>query len=212
MTLLDRYRTSWPRVGGLIAMGSAGALVLTHGRLSKPQLLSAMNLIALMVHQYEEYEDPGFFPGQFNRGLFHSDEPDRYPLNTNSALIVNIPLGYTFYVLPILFPKRRWLGLAPVLFGFAQAFGHGLIFSRLAKAWYSPGFLAAVFLHVPIGISYLRAVRAQAPIERADMGRAAVCAVAFAASSIGAPMVLLSNKNSPYRFTARQLGRYAKVS
>ena len=117
MSVLDRYRASWPRVGGLLAMAGAGALALNHDRLSKRQLLSAMNLVALMVHQYEEYEDPGYFPGQFNGGLFHSDRPDRYPLNTNTALIVNVPLAYTFYVLPIAFPRKRWLGLAPVLSG-----------------------------------------------------------------------------------------------
>ena len=77
MSLLDRYRDNWPRVGGLIAMGGAGALTLTHRRMSKPRLLSAMNLLALLVHQYEEYQDPGYFPGQFNGGLFHSDQPDR---------------------------------------------------------------------------------------------------------------------------------------
>ena len=74
-----------------------------------------------LLDRCEEYEDPGFFPGQFNRGVLHSDQPDRYPLNTNTALIVNVPLAYTFYVLPIAFPKKRC--------------GHGLIFSRWAKAW-----------------------------------------------------------------------------
>src|ERR671927_534100 len=141
MGLLDRYRADWPRVGGLLGMAGAGALALTHQRLSKPQALAASNLLALFAHQYEEYEDPGYFPGQFNAGVLHSDQPDRYPLNTNTALIVNVPLAYTFYALPIVFPRKRWLGLAPVLFGFGQAVGHGLVFNRLAKAWYSPGFL-----------------------------------------------------------------------
>jgi hypothetical protein len=212
MTVLDRYRVNWPRVGGLIAMSSAGALTLVHGRVSRPQLLSAMNMVALMAHQYEEYEDPGFFPGQLNRGVLHSDQPDRYPLNTNTALIVNVPLAYTFYALPIVFPKKRWLGLAPVLFGFAQAVGHGLILSRLAKARYSPGFLASFFLHVPIGIQYLRALHEQGAIERSDLGRAGAYMIAFAVSSIAAPNVVLSNKNSPYRFTAKQLGRYANAA
>ena len=212
MSLLDRYRANWPRVGGLIGMAGAGALALNHDRMSKRRLLSAMNLVALLAHQYEEYEDPGYFPGQFNGGLFHSDKPDRYPLNTNTALIVNVPLAYTFYVLPIVFPKKRWLGLAPVLFGFGQAVGHGLIFSRLAKAWYSPGFLASFLLHVPIGIQYLRALGDEAPIERSDMSRAVPYMIAFAVSSIAAPNVLLSDKNSPYRFTAKQVGRYTNAA
>jgi hypothetical protein len=208
MRALDRYRANWPRVGGVIAMGSAGALALSHQRLSKPQQLSALNMLALLVHQYEEYEDPGYFPGQFNGGLFHSDEPDRYPLNTNTALIINVPLAYAFYALPVVFPKKRWLGLAPVLFGFGQAVGHGLIFNRLAKDRYSPGFLASLLLHVPIGVQYLRALRDEEPIEHADWSRARMYAVAFAAGSVAAPNILLRDRNSPYRFTAKQVGRH----
>jgi hypothetical protein len=140
--------------------------------------------------------------------VFHSDRPDRYPLNTNTALIVNVPLAYTFYVLPMVFSKPRWLGLAPALFGFGQAVGHGLIFNRLAKDRYSPGFLASLLLHVPIGIQYLRALREDAPIERSDLARAGAYTVAFAVSSIAAPNVLLSDKNSPHRFTPKQVGRH----
>jgi len=54
-----------------------------------------LNLVALMVHQYEEYEYPGYFPGQFNAG-FHSEEPDRHPFNPNTAMIINVPLCYAF--------------------------------------------------------------------------------------------------------------------
>lgn len=58
------YRTQWPRVG-VLAMALGGATALAAGRLSKPRFLSALNFGALLVHQYEEYEDPGWFPGQF---------------------------------------------------------------------------------------------------------------------------------------------------
>jgi hypothetical protein len=189
-------------------MGAAGTLARTHGRLSRPQMLSALNMLALLVHQYEEYEDPGYFPGQFNGGIFHSDQPDRYPLNTNTALIVNVPLAYTFYALPVAFPKKRWLGIAPVLFGFGQAVGHGLIFNRLANDRYSPGLLASLLLHLPIGIQYLCAVRDEAPVKPVDWKRAVPYTIAFAVSSIAAPNVLLRDKNSPYRFTDKQVGRH----
>ena len=212
MSLMADYRKNWPRVGALLGMGIAGATALASKKMSWPQTLAALNFAALTVHQYEEYEDPGYFPGQFNGGVLHSDKPDRYPLNTNTALIVNVPLAYTFYSLPIVFPNRRVLGLAPALFGFGQAVGHGLIFNRLAKDRNSPGFLASLLLHVPIGIQYLRAVHEETPIKRSDMGRAGGYMIAFAISSIAAPNVVLSNKNSPYRFTAKQLGRHANAA
>ena len=113
----DGYRRQWPRAGGVLAMALGGATALAAGRMSKPQVLSAANFGALLVHQYEEYQDPGWFPGQFNRGLFKSGSPRNYPLNTNSALCVNAAFGYPYYIAPIVFPKVRWLGLSPVLFG-----------------------------------------------------------------------------------------------
>lgn len=107
-----------------------------------------------------------------------------------------------------MFPKKRWLGLAPVLFGFGQAAGHGLIFNRLAKDRYSPGFLASLLLHIPIGIQYLNALRDEAPIEHNDWRNARFYMIAFAASGVAAPNFVLRNKNSPYRFTAKQVGRH----
>src|SRR5829696_5071333 len=36
---------------------------------------------------------PGLLPWHFNAGVFKSEKPDRYPLNTNSSLIVNAVVG-----------------------------------------------------------------------------------------------------------------------
>jgi|GraSoiStandDraft_41_1057321.scaffolds.fasta_scaffold4724829_1 hypothetical protein len=110
---LDSYRRQWPRVGGVLAMALGGATALAAGRMSKPQTLSAANFGALLVHQYEEYQDPGWFPGQFNHGLFHSDSPRNYVLNTNSALCVNTAFAYPYYIAPILFPKAPVAGPVP---------------------------------------------------------------------------------------------------
>ena len=55
---LDGYRRQWPRIGGLLAMALGGATTLTARKMSRPQLLSALNLGALLVHQYEEDVDP----------------------------------------------------------------------------------------------------------------------------------------------------------
>lgn len=117
--LLDTYRKNWPRVGavlGMAALGGASTLIAGK-RLDKLRALSVMNFIALLVHQYEEYEDPGYFPGQFNSGIFKSDQPRNYPLNTNTAMCINTAVAYPFYIAPIVFPKVKLLGLPPVLFG-----------------------------------------------------------------------------------------------
>ncbi len=206
MGLLSGYRDNWPRVGALLGAGIAGATVLASDKLSRPRALAALNFAALTFHQYEEYEDPGYFPGQFNAGVLHSEEPDRYPLNTNTAMIVNVPLAYTYYALPIVLPKNRTLGIAPVLFGFMQAAGHGTVFPRLAGDRYSPGFLASLLLHVPIGIAYLRTIAAEEPLRRSELTKAMALNIAFAATSIAGPNIALKDKDSPYRFTAKQMG------
>ena len=207
---MRNYRDNWFDVGAVLAMAIAGTLALSHRRLSRPRLFSALNLAALMVHQFEEYGFPGYFPGLLNAGVFKSDKPDRYPLNTNSALIVNAVVGYPFYLLPVLFPKRRWLGLGPVLFGFGQAVFHGIVPPLRAKASYGPGFLSAFFLHVPIGIDYIRAVGSERPSGRGDWARGAAYTAAFAALGIGAPLRLLRDEESPHRFTQRQVGPYGR--
>ena len=107
--LLDRYRTQWPRIGAIIAMLVGGVTATAGKRLTRPQMLSAANLMALMAHQYEEYVDPGYFPGQFNRGLFKSDSPRNYALNPQTAMVINTGLAYPFYLAPVLFPRRGGL-------------------------------------------------------------------------------------------------------
>src|SRR5215213_6959352 len=79
-----------------------------------------------------------------------------------------------------------------------------------AKARYGPGFLSAFFLHVSIGINYIRAVGSERPSGRGEWARAAAYTAAFAALGIGGPLRLLRNKESPYRFTERQVGPYGR--
>jgi hypothetical protein len=208
MLTLDGYRRQWPRVGGVLAMALGGATALAAGRMSKPQTLSAANFGALLVHQYEEYEDPGWFPGQFNRGVFKSDSPRNYPLKTHLGMCINTAIGYPFYLAPILFPKVRPMGLAPVLFGMAQAVGHGIIFPRIAGDKYSPGFLASAPLHVPIGVAYIKAVQADRPLTRAEWTAGSAYALIVAAGGLAAPNFLFRNKNSQHAFTAAQMGRF----
>lgn len=89
-TSLDAYRTHWPRVGAVLGMALGGASTLAAGkRLTNLRAVSVMNFIALLAHHCEEYEDPGYFPGQLNRGVCKSGQPRNYPLNSNTAMCIN---------------------------------------------------------------------------------------------------------------------------
>jgi hypothetical protein len=89
--------------------------------------------------------------------------------------------------------------------------GHGIVFPRLAKARYSPGFLASIFLHVPIGANYLREAASERPLERGELAKAAPYMVAFAVLGIAVPLRLMKDEESPHRFTQQQVGPYGDM-
>jgi hypothetical protein len=89
-----------------------------------------------------------------------------------------------------------------------QAVGHGIIFPRLAGDKYSPGFLASALLHVPIGITYIKAVQADHRLTRAEWAAAIAYTVIFAAVGVAGPNVVMNAKNSPYAFTAARMGHH----
>ena len=202
---LDWYRKTWPRIGGLGGMAILGGTALASSKDLSPRALAALNLVGLLVHQYEEYVDPGYFPGQMNAGLMHSDQPANYPLNTNTALLINTAIAYPFYLAPVFAPRNKVLGLAPVTFGFAQAVGHGVIFPKRAGARYSPGFLASALLHVPVGIAWLKSVNRTSRLTKGDVAKGLAYQVAFSALGVALPNVLLRDKQSPYHFDEHQL-------
>jgi hypothetical protein len=193
-------------VGAVGAMALAGASVLIGRRkLTNLRALSVMNALALAVHQYEEYVDPGYFPGHVNGGVMRSDQPHNYPLNRQSSLCINTALAYPFYLAPIVFPRVKWLGLPPMVFGIAQAVDHGLVLPALARVRYSPGFLAAILLHVPIGTTYIAALRTEGPIGRATWNKSIAVTLAF---MIGLLITFFRgrDRNSPYAFAPTQMG------
>ncbi|WP_273735189.1 HXXEE domain-containing protein [Mycolicibacterium septicum] len=208
--LLDTYRREWPRVAAVQAMVLGGASILAGRRsLTNLRALSVMNAMTMCVHQYEEYVDPGWFPGMINVGWFKSDKPYTYPFNTHSAMCANISFR-ALYVPAMLFPKVKWLGLPPVLLGIGQAVAHGAIMPRVfhLKYPYTPGTLSSVLLHVPIGINYLSALRAQGPIGRSNWIKSAVVLALFFAIGVALPNVRGADKNSTYAFTDQQMGPY----
>jgi Protein of unknown function with HXXEE motif len=214
---LDEYRKQWPRVGAVFGMAVGGATALAAPRMKRTQVLAAANLVALIVHQYEEYQDPGYGPGQMNRvmgklsPLMRGDNPRNYPLNTHSAMCINTAIAYPVYIAPILFPKSKTLGMMPAFFGMSQAALHGILPKAALGDWYGPGFLSSALLHVPIGLAYLAALREeQGPLTRSDYAKGIAASALFFALGLGMPNVLMRKKDSPYEFTEAQMGPYAE--
>jgi hypothetical protein len=92
--------------------------------------------------------------------------------------------------------------------GWSQAVLHGIVLPRKSGARYGPGFLTAVLLHVPIGIAYVKALQEEDRITTRDWINSLGCAVASTVGGLVVPNLVMRDKNSPYEFTAAQMGPY----
>ena len=110
-----------------------------------------LSLMALFLHQAEEYRWPGNFRVMLNTVLYKSTWPDRYPLNARSALLVNVGMGWTAYALAaVLCEHALWLGIATMLVSAGNVVGHVLLFNIKGRTLYNPGMATAVVLFAPL--------------------------------------------------------------
>jgi hypothetical protein len=146
-------RHHWFDVGLVFAFIVGGFLFIS--KLNPLSLLLWVNLISLFLHQFEEYRYPGYFPTMMNTVMFSSNQPDRYPLNTNTAFIINVFIGWLSYFLAALLgEKALWLGIATILVSVGNFVAHTFIFNIKGKTWYNPGMLTAVLLFMPVAVYF----------------------------------------------------------
>ena len=94
-----------------------------------------------------------------NAVMFKSDMPDRYPLNANSGMLINVVFGWGGYLLAALFWKQAmWLAIAAILVSVGNVFAHTIIFNIKGKTFYNPGLLTSWLLFVPIIYFFFRLV------------------------------------------------------
>jgi uncharacterized protein with HXXEE motif len=204
MQFFRRHWYSFGLVWAIIA--TAWALL---GRLPTVQMILLLNFATLALHQFEEYGWPGGFPWIYNEVVVPSGGPaDRFPLNQNSALFINV-VGWGFCLVPAVFPNQLWLGLAMVLFTLGQLIYHGVVTNRKFKSLYNPGLAAVVFGHVPLGIWYLTEVYSKSTVTLRDW----LLAVVYLGCFIGVVMRLigfriLAAKDSPYPFAPEEMERF----
>lgn len=153
---MNFFRQHWFDFGFVLAF-VVSAFLLT-SNVSPLAWLLWLSLISLFLHQFEEYRYPGYFPGMMNVVMYGSRQPDRYPLNTQTALIVNVT-GWFFYLLAALFGERLlWLGIGTMLVSAANFFAHTFLFNLRGKTFYNPGLLTALLLFLPLVIYFFALV------------------------------------------------------
>jgi hypothetical protein len=203
------FRRHWYDVGAVVAAAAIISLIAGWQDMSVLRRLLALNFIVLLIHQYEEYGWPGGEPAIMNMGLQRSDCPNRYKLNQNSAMVVNVLAAYGFYLVPVFFPTVIWLGLAPVLFGILQFVIHGIVTNAKLRSLYNPGLAAVVLGHIPIGAYYLYYVHAQGLASVWDWVFGIAYMLAFQYVFLfKLTFVWLADLNSPYAFADEEMRRF----
>lgn len=209
MKILKKLCRHWYNIGIVIALCALVALIVFWNRMSMLLRFNTISFIAMLVHQFEEYGFPGGEPMIMNRVLQGSDIPDRYPLNQFSAMFTNVFFSYVIYVLPILFPNVIWLGIAPMLMGMMQFVIHGVMTNIKMKSIYNPGLGAVVFLHIPVGVCYLRYIT----VNQLAGGVTWVIGIVYTIVATGFILgfltyIAFSNRNSKWKFDEIELKRF----
>lgn len=147
-------RLHWFDIGPAFSVAVCGYLL--DARPTGLALLLWASLASLFLHQFEEYRYPGYFPGMLNTALFRSQWPDRYPLNANTAFVVNVTTGWLVYLLAaILNTQALWLGIAAILISLGNVLAHTFLFNIKGKTVYNPGMVTALVLLLPISSYFL---------------------------------------------------------
>ena len=199
----------WYDFGVIPFLIALAVMIINWNDLEVIERLLMMSFIAILVHQFEEYRFPGGEPAIMNIVLQNSDLPDRYPLNQFSAMLTNVLITYTVYLIPIFLPHVIWLGLMPMLFGILQFLVHGIATNIKMRSLYNPGLAAVVFLHFPIGFYYIWYVSSQGMIRGLDWVIAVVYMVLVAGLVVnGLTYRLLPDRNTKWVFDEVEMRRF----
>lgn len=209
MKFLKAICRHWYNIGLAVALAAAALLAIFWKDMSVLLRLNTISFIAMLIHQFEEYGFPGGEPMIMNLALQGSDIPDQYPLNQFSAMFTNVFFAYVIYLLPVLFPNVIWLGIAPMLMGMMQFVVHGIITNLKMKSIYNPGLGAVVFLHIPVGVAYIRHIT----VNQFASGGTWVIGILYTVIATGFVLgyltyIGLSDRSSKWKFDEVELKRF----
>ncbi len=197
-------RLHWFDLGLVLAAVVGAFLLVTHP--TGLALLLWLSLITLFLHQFEEYRYPGYFPGMLNSVLFSSQQPDRYPLNTQTSLIVNVIVGWLFYFLAAVFSEKVvWLGIATILVSVGNILAHTFLFNIKGRTMYNPGMLTAIVFFLPLSVFFFSWIVQNHAASALDWIFGFILGIAL--NYIGVIKIVdwMKDPNTPYVFPARCL-------
>ena len=201
------YRRNWYWVGGLVAAAALIGLAAAWSELDVFQRVLLAGFALVPLHEFEEYGWPGGEPAIMNKVIQPSAWPDRYPLNQNSAMVVNVS-WYPFALLALIFQHQVWLGLGTLLFWVGQLVVHGVLTNVKLKTVYNPGTLT-MLAGLALLVYYVYYVESNDLVSIWDWVGGVVVMAAFAGVFlVKMTYSWLADKDSPYRFTEAEMGRW----
>lgn len=205
---MNFFRRHWYDIGGVLALIIGMGLYINRFSLTNYQWLMWCSLISLFLHQLEEYRVVGTFPGMVNRVMFRSEIPDRYPLNTNTSVYVNVFVGWTIYFLAaILAEKAIWLGIATLLVSAGNIIAHTLVFNLKGKSFYNAGLATSWLFFAPCIFFFCKIVQTEQLITITDLVIGLPLGIALNVIGILKMITWFADKTTPYVFEQRNLLR-----
>ncbi|NPD46424.1 MULTISPECIES: HXXEE domain-containing protein [unclassified Lentimicrobium] len=206
-------RNHWYDLGGFFALFLIVILLLNGQNMSFYQLLMCLSLLSLFLHQLEEYRIVGTFPGMVNMMMFKSQKPDRYPLNAQSAVFVNVFMGWTTYFLAIVFAEKAiWLGMATILISTGNIIAHSFIFNIKGKTFYNAGMATSVLLFLPLSIMFFYIIHTEHLVQASDYFIGILLGILLNYAGVIKIIMWLKEENSPYHFPKRCLLKEEKTN
>lgn len=203
---MNYLRKHWFDIGGLLSIIVLVFIYQSFGTLSNYQLIMWLSLISLFFHQLEEYRIVGTFPGMINSNLFKSKMPDRYPLNSNTSLIINVIVGWLFYWLAAVFAEKAiWLGIAVIMISFGNIIAHTILFNIKGKTFYNAGMATSLLLFVPCVYFFIKIIIADNLVTNTDLLIGIPLGIALNIIGVLKLIQWLANKETTYIFEQRNL-------
>ncbi len=199
-------RKHWYDLGGVFALILVVYLAFAYRGMSNYQILMWVSLISLFIHQLEEYRIVGSFPAMINKVMFHSDLPDRYPLNPQTALIINVLVGWLVYLLAAVFAEKAiYLGIAAILISLGNTIAHTFVFNIKANTFYNAGMASSILLFLPISIIFFYMIITQSIAQPIDYIIGIPLGIVLNVVGVLQLIIWLKDKKTPYIFPDRNL-------
>lgn len=202
---MNFIRKHWYDIGGVFAI-SIVIYFLPAKQLKPYDYIVWFSLFSLFLHQLEEYRIVGTFPGMVNKVMYNSDQPDRFPLNTNTSVYVNVYMGWTSYFLAAIFGEKAvWLGIATILVSLGNIIAHTTVFNIKGKTFYNAGLATSWLLFAPCIYFFFRTIHIENIVTTTDYLIGIPLGIILNIVGILKLIDWFSDKNTSYIFEQRNL-------